>query len=315
MSLVGWFFRTKFGRQTLVIGNVLILLAGTGWYFAQPAERQLEIRSLVGNYVDREKQVHLPELAWDLWQYYYGDQFVSSDFKGGDESIYGGVPDTSRLPNRVKVLHNSAYSVGYSDGLKNPVWVAYRLFDQAQLTKPGERPDGFDVDSRTFAKVRSSDYTGSGYDRGHLAPNYGIALCYGREAQEETFLMSNIIAQRHELNAGPWKDLEMKAAVNYPARFQEIWLIAGPVFGSDPKMTKGGVPISDASYKIMIDETSGSVRLQAFLMPQEVSSNRTFESYLTSVDEIEEHTGIDFFPELTDNAEEALEKRIATSAW
>lgn len=314
-SLVKWIFRTRWGRRTLVAVNVLILLGGGGWYLAQPAERRAEIRLLVGNYMDKEKQVNFPELAWDLWSYYYGDQFVSSDFEGGDELVYGGAPDTSKLPTKVRLLTNTGYAAGYSDAMKNPVWIAYRLFDLPELTPPGERPENFNVDKRTFAQVRSSDYTGSGYDRGHLAPNYGIALCYGREAQEETFLMSNIIPQKHGLNAGPWKEMEMKAAVNYPARFQEIWIIAGPVFGPSPAATKGGIPIPEACYKIMIDETGGKLRVQAFLMPQDIPEGAEPKHFLTSVDEIEKRVSIDFLTALDDKAENELEARIPSSIW
>lgn len=310
-----WLIRSRWGRSVLIGFNLLILLAGGGWYLAQPAERKTEIRQLVGNYLDREKKVNLTELAWDLWQYYYGDQLVASDFKGGDNPVYGGTPDTSQLRTKVRLLQNSGYAVGYSDSRKNPLWVAYRLFDQEEMKKPGERPDGFDVDGRTFAKVKSGDYTGSGYDRGHLAPNYGIALCYGREAQEETFLMSNIIPQKHELNAGPWKELEMRAAVNYPARYQEIWVIAGPVFGAKPGTTKGGVPIPERCYKIMIDETGGKLRLQAFLMPQDIPDRSDPKDFLTSVDEIEKLTMIDFLPELEDGVEAKLEARVAGAVW
>ena len=163
--------------------------------------------------------------------------------------------------------------------------------------------------------MRSDDYTNSGYDRGHLAPNYGIALCYGREAQEQTFLMSNIVPQKHGLNAGPWKELEMRAAVNYPARYQEVWVLTGPVFGAQPKKTKGGVLIPEACYKIMIDETGGKLRAQAFLMPQDIPKGASPKQFLTSIDEIEKRTGIDFFPEIEDEVEKQLESRTADRAW
>jgi endonuclease G, mitochondrial len=314
-SVGTWLVRSRWGRRTIVAVNILILLLGGGWYFSQPADRKTEIRLLVGNYLDKEKQVNLPELAWDLWQYYYGDQFVASEFKGGKELIYGGIPDSSKLGSKVRLLENTGYAAEYSDALKNPLWVAYRLFDQKNLRKPGERPSGFDTDTRTFAKVRSDDYTGSGYDRGHLAPNYGIALCYGREAQEETFLMSNIIPQKHELNAGPWKELEMRAAVNYPARYQEIWVIAGPVFGSKPMTTKGGVPIPEHCYKIMLDETGGKLRVQAFLMPQDIPAGAEPKRFLTSIDAIEKLTSLDFLAALDDATEDRLESRVAGSVW
>lgn len=315
VALAKWLMLTRWGRGAVVGANVFILLCVGGWYLAQPVPRKAEIRLLVGNYLDKEKKVRLPELAWDLWQYYYGDQFVASEFKGGNEFVYGGLPDASRLSTKVTVLKNSGYVVGYSDALKNPLWAAYRLFDQKKSSPPGDRPENFQTDLRTFAKVSSSDYTGSGYDRGHLAPNYGIALCYGREAQEETFRMSNIIPQRHGLNAGPWKDLEMRAAVNYPARYQEIWVIAGPVFGEDPKRTEGGIPIPEHCYKILIDETSGKIRLQAFLMPQDVSPGAGPKRFLTSVDEIEKRTGLDFFTALEDPTEEALEAQVPGDIW
>lgn len=310
-----WLVRTRTGRYMFLGFNALIILAGGGWYLAQPAERRTEIRLLVGNYLEREKKVHLSDLAWDLWQYYYGDQFVASEFRGGENPVYGGVPDASRLSFKVRLLNNDGYAVGYADALKNPLWVAYRLYDQKKLKEPGERPDRFLTDDRTFAKVQSNDYTGSGFDRGHLAPNYGIALCYGREAQEQTFLMSNIVPQKRKLNAGPWKELEMRAAVNYPARYQEVWVITGPVFGARLTKTKGGVPIPEACYKIMIDETGGKLRAQAFLMPQDVPEGASLDRFLASVDEIEKRTGIDFLPDLDDAVESQLEARIAGSAW
>lgn len=315
IALLKNLFGTRIGRYVLVGLNVLVLLAGGGWYLAQPAERKAEIRLLVGNYLEREKKVNLGDLAKDLWQYYYGDQFVDSTFRGGESQVYGGAPDTSALSFKVRLLQNEGYSVGYADALKNPVWVGYRLFDHADLKEPGERPEGFDTDDRTFSKVRSRDYTGSGYDRGHLAPNYAIARCYGKGAQEETFLMSNIIPQKHELNAGPWKQLEMKAAVNYPARYQEIWVITGPIFDERPKQTQGGVPIPVACYKIMIDETGGKLRTQAFIMPQDVVKGATPKGYLASIDEIEKRTGIDFLADLDDSVESQLEAKAAASVW
>ncbi len=315
LSIVGWLVGSRWGRRAVVGFNVVLLLLGSGWYLAQPAGRKAEIRQLVGAYMDREKRVRFTELAWDLWQYYYGDQFVASNFDGGDDPVYGGEPDASGTGSKVRVLRNSGYVVGYSDAMRNPLWVSYRLFAQAETTKPGERPEGFDIDDRTFAKVRSSDYTGSGYDRGHMAPNYGIALCYGREAQEETFLMSNIVPQTHELNAGPWKELEMRAAVNYPARCQEIWVFAGPVFTPAPRKTAGGVPVPESCYKIMLDETEGRLRAQAFLMPQTLPAGSNPGNFLVSIDEIEKRTGIDFLPALEDEAETALEARVASSIW
>jgi len=312
---LGLLFKTKGGRRLLALANGIILVLGIAWYFQQPASRQKEIRVLVSNYLDREKHIQITDLAWDLWQYYYGDQFVHSDYNSDASLIYAGMPDASKLEYPVRILKNTGSICGYSDVMKNPVWVAFRMFDPASPYIPAQRPDDFQTDQRTFVKVRSSDFTGSGYDRGHLAPNFGIARCYGPEAQVETFLMSNIIPQTHSLNAGLWKDLEMRSAVNYPARFTEVWVIAGPIFGSSKKQTPSGIPIPEACYKILIDETEGQVRVQAFVFQQEPRSGAPLNSYLVSVDEVESMTGLDFFTELENTAENALESYKATTTW
>ena len=70
IALLKNLFGTRIGRYVLVGLNVLVLLAGGGWYLAQPAERKAEIRLLVGNYLEREKKVNLGDLAKDIWQYY-----------------------------------------------------------------------------------------------------------------------------------------------------------------------------------------------------------------------------------------------------
>ena len=292
-----------------------ILGVGVVWYFQQPPSRQAEIERLVANYIEQEKNIELTELAFDLYEYYYGSDFVVSDFDSKEGPLFGGLPVTTSPEKRVRVLENDAYLCGYSETLRSPVWVSYRLFDLKDSDGTGDRPDHFDVDSRTIAKVRSDEYTGSGYDRGHLAPNFGIARCYGRKAQVGTFLMSNIVPQKHEMNAGLWRFLEERAAVNYPGRFGEIWVLTGPIYGSNPKRIGKGVPVPEACFKIMIDETEGKVRAQAFIIPQTVASGTSLNRYLVSIDEVEKRSELDFFPNLDDVVETKLEAMRSKRPW
>ncbi len=74
-----------------------------------------------------------------------------------------------------------------------------------------ERPFRFEIDIRTDAKVNHDDYTGTGYDRGHMAPNAALLAQYGQIAQLETYLMSNICPQTGSLNRGIWAKLETQA--------------------------------------------------------------------------------------------------------
>jgi endonuclease G len=127
------------------------------------------------------------------------------------------------------------------------------------------RPDNFAVDPRTAARIEPEVYTRSGYDRGHLAPNHAIATRYGAQAQAETFLMSNIMPQKHELNGGLWRQLEQRIATSYAGRFGEVWVLAGPVFGANPERLRGRVAVPEACYMIIVDESDDRVRAAAFL--------------------------------------------------
>ena len=305
------FRRTK----AFLFANVL-LWAGLGaWFLFQPKERQQEVSALVHNAFDARKDITASDVAWDLWQLYGSKDYVAGVAGGDKTHLYGGAPRVVAPPaTDVRVLANTGYVVGYSDGLGNPLWAAYRLAD-IDLQDSPPRPDSFMPDLRTAARIEPQVYTNSGYDRGHLAPNYAIATRYGQRAQEETFQMSNISPQRHALNAGVWKQLEQRIATNYAGRFGEIWVLAGPVFGVNPEKLRRRVAIPDAFYMIVVDESDGRVRAEAFVFPQETPASVRMDDYLATVDEIERRTGLDFLSGLPDAAENALESRRVERAW
>lgn len=300
----------------LLIANLATAGLLGGWYLFQPAGRQEEVRRLVDGAFAREKNVTFLEIAWDVWQLYYAGSAAGRVAPGDKTFVYGGVPrlmaDGGEEP---RVLVNRGYAAGYSERLRNPRWVAYRMRDLPRIPTPKARPEKFDVDRRTASRVASEAYSGSGYDRGHMAPNFAIATRYGEAAQRETFLMSNITPQRHALNAGLWRELEMRIATGYPARYGEVWVITGPVFGPSPRTLRGGVAVPDAFFKIIIDEQDGKLRTLAFIVPQEVPEGADPGRYLTSIDEIEHRTGLDFLTELDEAAQRAVESARAGRLW
>ncbi len=302
-----------------VVGlNLAVALVLGGWYVFQPASRQHEVQRLVGNAFEGHKRVSVLDVAWDVWQLYYADSATGKIAAGDKAIVYGGVPRAATgAAQRVefRVLTNRAYAVGYSDALGNPVWAAYHVQDLAKIPTPAARPEKFEVDRRTVARVAPEDYANSGYDRGHLAPNYAIATHYGAAAQRETFLMSNITPQRHALNAGLWKDLELKIATSYPARYGEVWVLTGPIFGAQPRELRHGVLVPEAFFLIVIDEQEGKLRTLAFIVPQEAPASADPEKYLASIDDIQRRTGLDFLSELDDPSEHAVESQRAARVW
>ena len=239
---------------------------------------------------------------------------IKGDLDYGELPVFAGVPRDFDYGHKLKLIDNGSFAIGYCEERECAAWVAYRCF---KIDDPitHERPSRFRIDERTAARVSHNDYTGSGFDRGHLAPNYVIDLCYGVEAQAKTFLMSNIIPQDPDLNQGVWKDLEQLVAKRYAPQCEELWVVCGPISDNDVQKLKCDVEIPDALYKIIVDEDGGSIRVLAFVMDQDVQRKEPLTKFLTSVDEIERSTRLDFLWELEDDAEDNLEATKPKRVW
>jgi endonuclease G, mitochondrial len=239
----------------------------------------------------------------------------TADLISDDRLVFGGAPRPGPGAGdevRFTTLKNQGYVVGYSDSRRDPLWVSYRVFHVAQpFDFP--RPSGFSSDSRTDARVKDSDFTRSGYQRGHMAPNSDIMRDYGQQAQLETFLLSNVCPQAPELNEHVWERLEADER-KYADQLEEVWVIDGPVFadlngGTTPHLASG-VAVPSAFFKILIDEEGrpgGKPRIFSVIMPQNVKGTELPQQFLTTVSEIEKETRLDFLWKLDAQTQAELE--------
>ncbi|MBF8224452.1 DNA/RNA non-specific endonuclease [Halomonas sp. 328] len=235
-----------------------------------------------------------------------------------DQLSWMGVPTWESLtPTSLhRVLRNDGFLVGWSDVRVNPLWVSYTLH-AVEDPRAAPRPD-FQRDWRTLWPVTADSYFGSGYDRGHLAPNYAIAVVHGREAQRQTFLMSNMSPQRPDLNRRLWQRLEAAVIDHFVPRFGTLQVITGPVFPEgfmDNVFNRVGlVEVPEAFYKIIL-VPGAEPRALAFIMPQEVRGDEPLDDYLVSIDEVEARTGLNFFPNLPEAEAVRLEGRVHARGW
>jgi endonuclease G len=216
----------------------------------------------------------------------------------------------------LKHLVNRGYSVGYDDALPSPRWSSYRVFPYKDVHL--DRPSTFKSDARSSARVTTSEYVRSGYDRGHLSPNYAISVCYGEEAQKETFLLSNIVPQLHALNAGLWKDMEQRIMKRYVARYGTVWVQVGPVFTTPPVKQVGRIPVPSSFWMVIseYEESAHGIRAIAYLVPHEEKwRDAELTRYVVSIRRVEELTGLDFFPKLPKATQDRLESTAAPRAW
>ena len=94
--------------------------------------------------------------------------------------------------------------MSYNNKTHTANWVSWQLnrsWIGAADRKNDFRPD--DALPTAWYKVRPNDYTGSGYDRGHIAPSADRTR--NDADNSNTFLMSNMVPQSPELNRGVWR--------------------------------------------------------------------------------------------------------------
>lgn len=219
------------------------------------------------------------------------------------------------MPHGFQVLDPPGFVLGYSEYWRNPLWVAYRLTQRVDGPY-ADRPERFAVDARTFSRVNAEDYSHSGFNRGHMAPNYAMSRFHGRAAQRASFRMSNIVPQRGALNQKLWQRLEELEADVYAASEVPLYVVMGPVFTAEDERLPSGVAIPDGFFRIWLRrDRDGRLRVLAFLVPQTVSGYEPLDGFLVSVDAIEQATGLDFFHRLDDEQEAVLEAGVNAQAW
>lgn len=263
----------------------------------------------------------LPLSVWFLAGLAGSGWYAYEVYVARPQMAYLGIPRAVdwRRPNIwTRIFRNPGFLVGYSDLRGNPLWVTYALTPAPENAPHFKRPPRFSVDWRSFNRIGHEDYSGSGFDRGHLAPNHAIGAVYGREAQLDTFLMTNVTPQKPNLNQKLWERLEEIELDQFAKQFGKVWIVTGPIF--DPPLERlhpaWRVEVPDAFYKIVLAPVgNGRQKALAFIMPQTVQGNEPLDHYLVSVDAVEKRTGLDFFHELEDAAENKLEAEIDPEPW
>jgi endonuclease G len=221
--------------------------------------------------------------------------------------LYAGAPVAVAAAGPVRRLDNPGFAVGYSPARGTSLWVAYRA-EPVAWSGFHERP-AFSPDTRVTRSPAPGSYRGSGYDRGHMAPNYLIANLYGAAAQKASFLLSNVAPQRPRLNQLLWQRLEEIEVDHLAVWHEALWVTLGPIYGRRPERLGGmdGVDVPEAYYRIWLDLDYGRPRVLALRVPQNVRGDERLNDFVVSVDAVEAETGLDFFPDLAKDVQARLE--------
>jgi endonuclease G len=242
--------------------------------------------------------------------YFYDGYAIETGVSNSTENI----SDFNFLPTSTtgQIIHHQFYSLSYNEKYEQAEWVAYELTQKQLSSIPIKRPY-FEKDPKvTTQSAHYKNFKDSGYNKGHLCPAGDRK--FSVEAFNETFYTSNISPQTYEFNGGVWNRLEEK--VRYWAqKYEKLYIITGGILIPNLK-TIGSekVAVPQYFYKIILDYNSPEIKAIAFLMPHEKSEKGLYQ-FVTSIDEIETLTGIDFFPELPDKLENEIEKSSSYKDW
>ncbi|MDC7231753.1 MAG: DNA/RNA non-specific endonuclease [Spirochaetales bacterium] len=211
------------------------------------------------------------------------------------------------------VLARAYYTLQYNEQFEQADWVAYEL-TREELEGTTPRKDSFRSDPDIVTgSATLKDYKGSGYDRGHLAPAADMKM--SPESMADSFYMSNMSPQSPGLNRGIWKELEGKVR-DWASEYGAVYVVTGPVLTEDeyPVIGVNEVAVPDYYFKVVLDYTEPERKGIAFILPNRRREG-ALQEYALTIDEAEDLTGIDFFPLLPDEMEEALEGDLDLSLW
>ena len=214
------------------------------------------------------------------------------------------------------LMDKPQYSMSYSRDNGGPNWVSWHLDTSWLGSTP--RQDDFRADTTLptgWYRVQATDYSGSGFDRGHMCPSADRTITV--TANSATFLMTNMIPQLPANNQGVWANLE-----NYSrtlvSQGNELYIISGGQ-GLRFFIANGHVAVPAQTWKVIIvlpvgsndvSRVTTSTRTIAVVIPNSGTINSDWRTYRVSVDQVEAITGFDFFSNVSSGIQAVIEGQV-----
>ena len=231
---------------------------------------------------------------------------------------------TANVNNYLMV--KSQYALAYNNSKGEPNWVSWHLSRAWKDT--ASRCNCFTADTTLptgYFRAVTSNYTSTGFDRGHLCPSDDRD---GSDTDNAaTFKMTNITPQAPNLNEITWESLESYSRSLIYSGY-ELYIIAGgygsggtgSLGGTTSTIASGSISVPSHFYKIIVVLPVGSndvsrvttaTRVIAVDMPNNQSVNsQPWGYYRTSVDAIEAATGYDFLSNVPVGIQAVIEAGI-----
>ena len=209
------------------------------------------------------------------------------------------------LPKTSPYIQHNGFVVSYDGRTRNPHWVYHKLTQEGLARETNRQGCDFKEDPTLPDHLRATkrDYSGSGFDRGHLCP---AADCSTQDSVEDSFFMTNIVPQVPAFNRGFWKKLEEHVR-NLTKQYSTIHAFSGPLYmsskGRDGKryvryqvIGENEVAVPTHFFLLLyVELPTGKLLTKAFIIPnQAIDSKISFRRYSATVEEVERASGVSF---------------------
>jgi endonuclease G len=205
------------------------------------------------------------------------------------------------------LIQRTVEALDYSDNLGEPVWASWDL--TAGDVGSATRSTSYYTDTNlppNFYRVKDSDYNGVGnidFNRGHLCPSEDRTDT--TSDNKLVFFMSNIMPQSGPNNQGVWNNLESDCR-DFASAGNELLILCGPSGFGINTIPSGKAYIASNVWKIavIVPTNSGTAlsrlsvtnRVIAVSIPNVTNGlSSSWQTYLTSAQQIELDTGFNFF--------------------
>ena len=213
-----------------------------------------------------------------------------------------------------KLLKRYAYRSWYNESLHLPLAVSWYLTGDHTRGNYQRKNQVFHPDSEVKNPVTTHDYVQSGYDRGHMCPAGDNK--WNEKALEETFLMTNVCPQNHNLNKNDWNDLELLCR-QWARKYNKVYIVCGPILRGTQHQEIGPrqrrITVPEAFYKVVL--RMGKTPAAIGFIYDNKGRRQPMEQAVCTVDDLEQLTGLDFFSALDDKTEARIEAKASLSDW
>ena len=270
-------------------------------------------------------------------------------------AVYGRMefPRLKGGTSNIVIIHNASFGVNYcvewdtdlqpkgwnnEGSLRSQRWSCYQMHAGNTSNATDRKPRAYDGEFSEYPNdpdlpsqyhFTKDPYSGSGYDHGHIMPSADRAYSYNYRANTQTFYMTNMQPQVNGFNAGVWSNMEAQVRSWNNANFRDtLYVVKGGTIDDNAQIIKylgsgqNKIPVPKFFFMALLcknkEAGNGGYKALGFWIQHLSSDTRDLKPYVVNIDELENLTGIDFFCNLPDDIEKAVEslpRESVIKAW